>query len=116
MWTDEGRLSEETSYEDCPGHVQHGVKGLSFNGESAGVTGGALITPKLLASCKEAQVKVVMGKGKTCEEIMDFTKKYEKLEGLTEEFMDEMVEKITVYEDNRIEIVWRYGDEFENLG
>ena len=44
---------------------------------------------------------------------MDFTKKYEKLESLTEEFMDEMMEKITVYEDNRIEIVWRYGDEFE---
>ncbi len=44
---------------------------------------------------------------------MDFTKKYEKPEGLTEEFINEMVEKITVYEDNRIEIVWRYGDEFE---
>ena len=60
-------------------------------------------------------IDVLDSKAKTCEEIMDFTKKYEKLEGLTE-FMDEMVEKITVYEDNRIEIVWRYGDEFENLG
>ena len=62
------------------------------------------------------QIDALETKAKTCEEIMDFTKKYEKLEGLTEEFIDEMVEKITVYEDNRIEIVWRYGDEFENLG
>lgn len=30
--------------------------------------------------------------------------------------MDGMAEKITVYENNRIEIVWGYGDEFENLG
>ena len=51
------------------------------------------------------QIDALETKAKTCEEIMDFTKKYEKLESPTEEFMDEMVEKITVYEDNRIEIV-----------
>ena len=60
-----------------------------------------------------AQIETLETKAKTCEEIMDFTEKYEKLEGLTEEFMNEMMEKITVYEDNRVEIVWRYGDEFE---
>lgn len=30
----------------------------------------------------------------------------------TDEFMKEMVEKVVVYEERRIEIVWRYGDEF----
>lgn len=44
----------------------------------------------------------------------DFKRLMIKLEDSTEESMVEMVEKITVCEDNRIEIVWRYGDELEN--
>lgn len=31
------------------------------------------------------------------------------------EFMREMVEKVIVYEDKRIEIVWKYREEFEEL-
>lgn len=49
-------------------------------------------------------------------ECHDFKRLMIKLEDPTKEFMDGMVEKITVYENNRIEIVWRYGDEFEYLG
>ena len=60
-----------------------------------------------------AQIDALESKAKTCEDIMGFTERHEKREGFKEEFMEEMVEKITVYEDNRIEIVWRYGDEFE---
>lgn len=44
-----------------PDHVQHGVKELRFNGKPVDLADGALIKPDLLASCKEAQVKVVMG-------------------------------------------------------
>ena len=29
--------------------------------------------------------------------------------------MSEMVEKIVVYEDKRIEIVWKYREEFEEI-
>ncbi len=44
-----------------PYHVQHGVKELSFNGKRMDLTDGAVISADLLASCKEAQIKVVMG-------------------------------------------------------
>jgi cellobiose phosphorylase len=44
-----------------PDHVQHGVKTLLFNEKPVNLNGCALITSELLASCKEAQVKVVMG-------------------------------------------------------
>lgn len=54
-------------------------------------------------------------KAKNCESIVGFMKKYRKLEGGMDEFMREMVEKVIVYEDNRLEIVWRYGDEFGEI-
>ena len=44
-----------------PDHVQHGVKTVLFNEKPVNLNGCALITSELLASCKEAQVKVVMG-------------------------------------------------------
>ena len=44
-----------------PDHVQHGVKELVFNGKPVILNDCALITSELLASCKEAQIKVVMG-------------------------------------------------------
>lgn len=47
------------------------------------------------------------------EDIKDYI--YALSEALTEEFMSEMVEKIVVYEDKRIEIVWKYREEFEEI-
>ena len=45
----------------------------------------------------------------------DLVERYRTSEALTEEFMSEMVEKIVVYEDKRIEIVWKYREEFEEI-
>ena len=47
--------------------------------------------------------------------VADLVKRYGTSETLTEEFMREMVEKVIVYEDKRIEIVWKYREEFEEL-
>ena len=45
----------------------------------------------------------------------DLVERYRTSEALTEEFMSEMVEKIVGYEDKRIEIVWKYREEFEEI-
>ena len=50
-----------TIHVENPGHVQHGVKQLSFNGKPVDLTNGAVITPELLSGCKEAQVLAVLG-------------------------------------------------------
>lgn len=47
--------------------------------------------------------------------VADLVKRYGTSETLTEEFMREMVEKVIVDEDKRIEIVWKYREEFEEL-
>lgn len=47
--------------------------------------------------------------------VADLVERYGTSEALTEEFMRDMVEKVLVYEDKRIEIIWKYRDEFEEL-
>lgn len=51
-------------------------------------------------------------KAKNCESIIELMEIYCQSAGNMDCFMREMVEKVIVYEDNRLEIVWRYGDEF----
>lgn len=47
------------------------------------------------------------------EGIMEFVKKYCELDQVTDSFISELVEKVVVYEDNRVEVVWKYRDEIE---
>ncbi|WP_300773730.1 recombinase family protein [uncultured Acetatifactor sp.] len=51
-------------------------------------------------------------KAKSYDKLSELVGKYGGANAATDEFMKEMVEKVVVYEDRRIEIVWRYGDEF----
>ena len=51
-------------------------------------------------------------KAKSYDKLSELVGKYGGADAATDEFMKEMVEKVVVYEDRRIEIVWRYGDEF----
>jgi len=54
-------------------------------------------------------------KRKSYRSIADFMERHKQDEAFTEELMREMVEKVIVYEDKRIEIVWKYGEEFEEI-
>ena len=47
--------------------------------------------------------------------IADLIGRYGTSEALTEGFMRDMVEKVIVYEDKRIEIAWKYREEFEEI-
>ncbi len=44
-----------------PEHVQHGVKSVTFNGQSIPLENGPLIGEEWLASCEQAEVLVTMG-------------------------------------------------------
>lgn len=52
-------------------------------------------------------------KRKSYRSIADLLERHKKDEEFTEEFLREIVDKVIVYEDKRIEIVWKYGEEFE---
>ncbi len=54
-------------------------------------------------------------KRKSYRSIVDLMERHKQDETFTEEFMREMVDKVIVYEDRRIEIVWKYGEEFEKI-
>ena len=54
-------------------------------------------------------------KRKSYRSIVDLMERHKQDETFTEEFMREMVDKVIVYEDRRIEIVWKYGAEFEKI-
>ncbi len=54
-------------------------------------------------------------KRKSYRSITDLMERHKKDEIFTEEFMREMVDKVIVYEDERIEIIWKYGEEFEEI-
>jgi len=41
--------------------------------------------------------------------------RYKADETFTEEFMRKMVDKVIVYENMRIEIIWKYGEEYEEI-
>ena len=64
-----GWLYVQRQYRGCalsitvenPGHVQHGVKGMTVNGKAVDVSNGAFVTGKMLADCDAAQVQVVLG-------------------------------------------------------
>jgi len=47
--------------------------------------------------------------------VFDNMEKFDGTESVPRELMGGMVEKIVVYGDKRVEIVWRYGDGFETL-
>ena len=47
--------------------------------------------------------------------VAELVKRYGTSETLTEAFMREMRANVIVYEDKRIDIVWKYRDEFEEL-
>lgn len=68
---------------------------------------------KLEAVSKEIDAQ--MKKQKSYRSIADLMERHRTDDGLTEEFMREVVDKVMVYEDKRIEIVWKYGDEFEKI-
>lgn len=59
------------------------------------------------------QISRQESKAKCYDKLFELVGKYGGFDAATDEFMKEMVEKVVVYEDRRIEIVWRYGDEFE---
>ena len=42
-------------------------------------------------------------------------KKYVNLESVTREVMIELLDRINIYPDKRIEIVWKFTDEYESL-
>lgn len=54
-------------------------------------------------------------KMKNCDSMVELVRKYCDREKGIEEFMREMVEKVIVYGEKRIEVVWRYRDEFEGM-
>ena len=58
------------------------------------------------------QISRQESKAKNYEKLSELVGKYGGMDTATDEFMKEMVEKVVVYEERRIEIVWRYGDEF----
>ena len=58
------------------------------------------------------QISRQESKAKNYEKLSELVGKYGGMDTVTDEFMKEMVEKVVVYEERRIEIVWRYGDEF----
>lgn len=45
--------------------------------------------------------------------IAGLVKKYGTDEAITDEFLRDMVKKVIVYDDKRIEVIWKYQDEFE---
>ena len=61
------------------------------------------------------QIDIQEKREKNCQCVADLVERYGISETLTEEFMREMVEKVIVYEDRRIEVVWKYREEFEEL-
>ena len=61
------------------------------------------------------QIDIQKKKQKNYRSVADLVERYGTSEALTKEFMREMVEKVIVYEDKRIEIIWNYREEFEEL-
>ncbi len=61
------------------------------------------------------QIAVQEKRRKSYQCVSDLVEQYRTVGALTEEFMREMVEKVIVYEDKRIEIIWRYRSEFEEM-
>lgn len=49
---------------------------------------------------------------RNCGDMENFIEKYCEVEEEPDEFMREMVEKVVVYKEGRVEIEWRYKDEF----
>ena len=54
-------------------------------------------------------------KRKSYRSITDLMERHKADEIFTEEFMREMVDKVIVYEDKRIEVIWKYAEEFEKI-
>lgn len=54
-------------------------------------------------------------KQKNNQSISDFMERYRRNERLEEQFLRGMVEKIIVYQDHRIEVLWRYREEFTTV-
>lgn len=61
------------------------------------------------------QIDMLEKRQKNYQSIADLVERYGTSEALTEEFIREMVEKIIVYEDRRVEIVWKYREEFKTV-
>ena len=54
-------------------------------------------------------------KGKRYKSVSELIEKYSGFEDRREEFMQEMVEKVVVYDEERVEVDWRYRDEFGEI-
>lgn len=63
----------------------------------------------------QRQIEELDIRGKRCRSISELIEKYSGFGDRREEFMREMVEKVVVYEEERVEVVWRYRDEFEEM-
>lgn len=61
------------------------------------------------------QFDVLKRKQKNYRSVADLMERYKADETFTEEFMREMVDKVIVYEDKRLEIIWKYGEEFKGI-
>ena len=58
------------------------------------------------------QIDVLEQKQKDFQDVSDHTRRFTDLEAVSEDFMEDMVDKIIVYGEEQVEIFWRYQDEF----
>lgn len=61
------------------------------------------------------QIDELEVKGKRYRGVSELIEKYGGYGDRREEFMQEMVEKVVVYDEERVEVVWRYRDEFGGI-